>query len=98
MPPEGQVRFGAHKSPPILQRGRCAQCEQPALEYIRVPPRVVLVPTRNLQDPSLVPELSLHIFYDTRVADVDDDLPKYAGYLRSQGAFTAALYRGLLAR
>lgn len=97
-PPEGQVRFEAYRSPPLLQRGRCAQCGQPALEYVRVPPRVVLVPTRNVHDPSLVPDPSLHIFYDTRVADVNDDLPKYAGYLRSQAAFTAALYRALLAR
>jgi len=98
MPSEGQVRFTSYKSPPLLQRGRCVQCEQPAFEYIRVLPRVVLVPTQNIQDPSLVPDLSLHIFYDTRVADADDDLPKYSGYLRSQAAFSAAMYRGLLAR
>jgi hypothetical protein len=96
MPARDGVRYHSYRSPPLLQRGKCVRCEKPAIEYVRVLPRLVLVPTANTRDPSLVVEPSLHIFYDTRVADVEDSLPKYSGYLRSQSAFSAAVMRGLL--
>ncbi len=96
MPADGLVNYKAYLPPPIVPRGKCVQCDRPAVEYLRFLPRVVIVPTANIQDRSLVPEPSLHVFYDTRVADIDDGLAKYEGYLRSQSAFIALLYKRLL--
>lgn len=39
-----------------------------------------------------------HVFYDTRVEDIDDELPKYSGYLKSQLMFAKHLVFGLIAR
>jgi hypothetical protein len=36
-----------------------------------------IVPSANICDPALLPKPALHIFYNRRVADVDDDLPKF---------------------
>ncbi|MDX1757496.1 MAG: GFA family protein [Marinobacter sp.] len=97
-PAAASVDFHAYRVPPIVQRGKCVHCGQPAIEYLTLPPlpELVVVPTANLHDAGLVPEPSLHIFYETRVADVEDTLPKYSGYLRSQLAFGRRLMGALL--
>ncbi len=52
----------------------------------------------NIEDKAFVPEPSIHIFYDTRVADIQDELPKYKGYLKSQLAIGHCLMASLLRR
>ena len=59
-------------------------------------PKLVIVPSANIRSPELVADPSLHIFYNHRVDDVDDDLPKFNGYLRSQLAFGHRLIKSLL--
>lgn len=97
-PTEGSVEFHSYRFPPMVKRGKCVHCGKPAIEYLTLPPlpELVIVPTANIGDATLIPEPSLHIFYGTRVADIDDSLPKYSGYLRSQIAFGRRLMGALL--
>lgn len=100
-PPEEQyVNFKSHKFPPMVQRGSCSECGKPVIEYLTMPPmpKIALIPTANISDEALIPEPSLHIFYDTRVADVQDELPKYSGYLMSQMAFGNRLMGALFSQ
>ncbi len=100
MPQEGSVVFKAHRFPPILHRGTCVSCGKATIEYLQAfpMPRIIIVPSNNIDDKALLPEPSIHIFYDKSVADIQDDLPKYRGYPASQLAFgrkvMAALFRG----
>lgn len=73
------VRFETMKEPPALQRGFCRSCGCFLVGYGRywrflslafVP--AVLYP-REIQ----LPEPAMHVFYDSRIADVADELPKY---------------------
>lgn len=100
MPAEGSVAYRNYASPAMLYRGKCVKCQKPAVEYIDFPlmPDVVIVPTAVIDDQSIVPAPSLHIFYDRRQQDVDDALPKHNGYLASQCAFGWHLVRALLRR
>lgn len=94
-----RVRFDTYRPPPAVQRGKCADCEQPAIEYLDLPglPKLAIVPSANLPELPGLPDPSLHIFYHRRTADVDDGLPRFSGYWRSQLAFSwrvmAALWR-----
>jgi hypothetical protein len=42
------------------------------------------VPTRNFERPSELPSASHHIFYQSRVADISDAIPKVSGYWPSE--------------
>ncbi len=98
LPEPNLVEYTAYRQPPILQRGRCTACGKPAIEFLRIPllPSFAVVPTGNFSDPGFAPEPALHIFYDSRVADIDDGLPKYSGYLKSQAAFTQKMVLNML--
>jgi len=89
LPPEGAVHFETYKPPPNVKRGKCAKCEQAAIEVFDAPlfPKLTIVPFAMHDDSSSLPAASGHIFYDKRRADAADDLPKYEGFLRSQLAF-----------
>ena len=99
-PVDESVEFKSHKFPPLLQRGNCVSCGKPALEYMNIPamPQVVIIPSRNIQDKSLTPEPVAHIFYNERVADVKDALPKHNGYLKSEMALGHKVMLALLKR
>jgi hypothetical protein len=49
------------------------------------------ISTQNFVNPEALPTSSLHVFYGTRTADVEDDLPKYNSWLSSQWAFLKLL-------
>lgn len=97
MPKKDCLKYKAQKFPPILQRGKCTSCNKIAIEYLQLfpIPKTIIVPSQNIVDKTLVPEPALHIFYDTRVNDIKDDLPKYSGYLKSQLAFGRKLVGSL---
>ncbi|MDC0661396.1 GFA family protein [Marinobacter sp. SS21] len=99
-PDPALVDFKSYRSPPVLQRGKCSHCHKPAIEYFHLfpMPELVIVPTANILDSALIPEPSLHIFYNRRVEDIQDNLPKYSGYLRSQLAFGQQLVMALWRR
>ena len=97
---EDGVGFKVYKQPPLVRRGSCLRCGKPAVEKARIPPlpKLVIVPTGNLDDATWRPAPAMHIFYGSRVVDVDDGVRKHDGFASSQLAFGAALIKGLLAR
>ena len=97
-PADKHIEFKSHKFPPVLKRGSCQHCGEAAIEYLNIPamPEVVIVPNAIIQDKAFTPEPSLHIFYDKRVADIQDTLPKHRGYLKSELALGHKLITALL--
>jgi hypothetical protein len=89
MPDSTLVEYKTYRAPPAVQRGKCRSCGRPVVESLRIfpMPRLIIIPTANILDSVIVPGPSLHIFYDRRVADVDDGLPKFSRYWPSQSAF-----------
>lgn len=94
LPPPAAVSFDTYKPPPNVQRGKCAQCGTPALELFEVPmmPKLGMVPAAMFTDTQSLPFAAMHLFYDKRVADIDDSLPKYRGFLPSQWAILSRLW------
>ncbi|MFT5573671.1 MAG: hypothetical protein ACI9FR_002606 [Cryomorphaceae bacterium] len=88
-PKEGLVKFSTFRPPPNVQRGKCTSCKKPAIEILEAPlfPKLILVPGSMLRNRDLLPESVGHVFYEGRVADVQDGLPKHNGYLKSQLVF-----------
>ena len=97
---ETGIDFKFYKRPPLVHRGTCRRCGGPAIEKARIPPtpRLLIVPSGNFGDDASLPVPSMHIFYGSRVADVDDGVPKHDGFVASQLAFGTSLIKGLIAR
>lgn len=92
----GKTKFKRWKLPPNIRRGTCTQCHKPSIEFgFGV---LAFVPTANYSHPEALPAPSMHIFYDSRVADVADDLPKHGGFVKSQVVLSAELMHGLYER
>jgi len=73
------VRFDTMKEPPALQRGFCRSCGCFVVaygEYWRFL-SLAFVPAARYPDETPLPEPAMHVFYESRVADVGDALPKY---------------------
>ncbi|MEE4659726.1 MAG: GFA family protein [Halieaceae bacterium] len=83
------VSFDTYKPPPNVQRGKCRRCGNPAIELFNsiLLPDLVMVPVAMAEDPGDLPAPSAHLFYERRVADIEDNLPRFCGFLRSQTAF-----------
>jgi hypothetical protein len=98
MPQEGSVAFNSSVFPPIVHRGKCVSCGKAAIEYLRLfpMPKIIIVPSNNIDDKAFIPDASFHIFYDKRISDIEDNLPKYNGYLKSEFAFGHQLIASLL--
>jgi hypothetical protein len=79
------VEFRRHRPPPALRRGACRHCGLPLASFLRSVPfvQVASMPSMNFPSQSRLPEPGFHIFYHRRVADIDDELPKYSGYWKS---------------
>ncbi len=99
-PKEHDVELKSYKFPPLVQRGKCASCGKPAIEYLKIfpIPKLIIVPSLNIEDKAFVPDPLMHIFYDTRVADIQDELPKHEGDLKSQLALGHKVMSSLLRR
>ncbi|MEQ8662166.1 MAG: GFA family protein, partial [Gammaproteobacteria bacterium] len=89
LPAAGVVAFTTWRPPPNVQRGKCARCQQPALELFRAPalPHLAMVPVAMHGATAPLPRACAHLFYESRVRDVDDTLPRHRGYVASQLAF-----------
>lgn len=83
---ESSVDFQAYRPPPNVQRGKCRQCGDPVVEHLHMPGPLALtfIPSERFADPTQLPAASLRVFYNRRVQDCNDTLPRYSGYLRSQ--------------
>jgi hypothetical protein len=95
--PAGQpVEFRRHRTPPALRRGKCTKCGNPVASFLG-PALMALafVPSQNFPKPSELPAPDSHIFYDRRVADIADTIPKVGGYLASEARVTRSILAAL---
>jgi hypothetical protein len=95
-----KVNFRKYKSPPAVQRGKCAACNKPAIEFLDLPlfPSLTIIPSANIPAGQFVPPPSIHTFYHRRLADINDTLPKKSGFIKSQLALIAILLPSLFRR
>ena len=91
------TKFRRWKLPPNISRGLCTRCNKPSIE-MAMGGNLVLVPTANYPDVAVLPAPSMHLFYNRRVEDIDDDLPKYNGFVQSQSMMVKALAQGMYRR
>ena len=80
-----------------LNRGTCRTCGTLILEHLAASPLSVVI-GRTWEDPQLLPPARGHIFYEARVADIDDGLPKRSGYMSSELAALGWNMTGMLGR
>ena len=97
LPDNQPVEFRRHRGPPALRRGACAKCGNPVVGFLGFPRAMALafVPSQNFPRSAGLPAAGAHIFYDRRVADIEDDLPKVSGYWASEVYVTRSLLGGL---
>jgi hypothetical protein len=97
---ESKIKFDRYRLPPALRRGICISCKQPVIGFLRIAPYVQLAFVASSRYPkcSLLPAPQAHIFYHRRTADINDDLPKYEGYLRSELAVCTGIASGAWGR
>ncbi|MGB0921301.1 MAG: GFA family protein [Alphaproteobacteria bacterium] len=94
-----KIVFEQRRGPLSIDRGFCVDCAAPVFGKFRqkMLERVAFVSVRNMPQGFNAPPVDLHIFYETRQADVADGLPKHQGYLRSQLAFTRLMMKRMRA-
>ncbi len=87
------VIFTKHRSPPAVNRGVCPECDCPVIAYLSLLPYMgfAFIPASNFSDEASLPLPHLHSFYDKRVENVEDNLPKFEGYWSSQWAVSRQL-------
>ncbi|TBR40421.1 MULTISPECIES: GFA family protein [Dyella] len=95
-----ELTFRQYRAFPALNRGVCAACGSPVAAFTPGASLIGLafVPSRTFEHPEDLPPATQHIFYDSRVADVEDDLPKVSGYWPSERAVIGMIMRGLMAK
>jgi hypothetical protein len=59
------------------------------------PFKVMFIPANNFEAGARLPQVRMDIFYDRRVLDIHDDLPKYSGYFPSQLSVGRMIVSGL---
>ena len=93
-----QLTWKRHRWTPInLNRGTCRTCGTLIVEHVAFSPLSVII-GRTWEDPELVPPAQGHVFYETRVEDIDDQLPKRSGYMSSELAVSRWILAGMLGR
>lgn len=92
----GSLMFKRHKPPPNISRGACRSCGDIIAEFML--PGIAFIPVAAFPPEHPLPELVGDIFYHRRRLDVDDDLPKVSGYLRSMMFLPAMSVRALVRR
>ena len=92
-PDAESVSFTAYKPPPNVQRGKCIACASPIVEQLKTPlfPKLTIIPTAKHEAQADLPAPFAHLFYDQRVAEVNDQIPKHKGFWLSQLAFVKQL-------
>lgn len=88
LPKLNGIQFKRYKAPPAVDRGKCPSCRKPVISFFKmamVPGlHLAMVPTSVYPSTEHLPEPKADIFYDRRVTDMADDVPKYKGYLSSE--------------
>tara|TARA_R110001592_G_scaffold288331_4_gene557363 strand:+ start:25674 stop:26156 length:483 start_codon:yes stop_codon:yes gene_type:complete len=91
------ISLKEYKAPPAIPRGKCIACDKPVMEFLDLPlfPSLTIIPSHLIPYGPLLPKLSAHIFYHSRVADIDDPFPKISGSIKSQLALGKKLLPGV---
>ena len=94
------VAFRRFKKRLAVDRGACRECGDPVVEYLSLPltSGLAFVPTALLDGRMPLPTPSMRVFYESRVADAHDELPRHGGFLASQLAILPSLLRVLRGR
>lgn len=80
-----QISFKKYRPPPNLARGLCLKCKKPVVEFLGFGTfKLAFIPSSNFVSQDLLPMPHMHIFYERRVKDALDNLPKHSGYFSSQ--------------
>ena len=75
------------------------KCGNPVASFLGpAPMALAFVPSQNFPKPSELPAPDAHIFYDRRVADVADSIPKVSGYWASEARVTQSILAALFGR
>jgi hypothetical protein len=100
LPANRPVEFRRYRPPPALRRGLCEKCLNPVVGFLTMVPglTVAFVPSQNFPRPAELPAPGRHIFYDRRVAEIADTVPKVSGYLPSETYVTRTILAGLFGR
>ena len=91
------IRFKKYRTPPALSRGTCTSCGSPVVALMPFP-RLAFIPAPNYPQSHKLPAPAMHIFYQSRISDVHDNLPKYSGYWPSELAVTRLVLRTVFRR
>lgn len=92
-----RTKFRRWKLPPNIKRGLCTRCNKPSIE-MGLADNLILIPTTNYPDVAALPRPTMHLFYNHRIEDSHDDLPKYEGFVQSQTMIIKALAQGFYER
>lgn len=97
-PISSRIQFQKHRRPPAVNRGICPSCKQPVLANLSLIPffGISFIPSANFAANANLPAPCMHNFYNRRVADANDNLPKASGYWHSQWALSTKLTTSLL--
>ena len=100
LPDRRAIEFRRHRPPPALRRGKCTKCGNPVVSLLGFPRSLALafVPSQNFPRAAELPAPGAHIFYDRRVADIADAVPKVTGYWASQTYVTRSILARLFGR
>ncbi len=91
-PPTQATTYGKYKRFAAIDRGLCDACHKPVMAKMGAGDKgFAFISTQNFVNPESLPDSALHVFYGTRKADIDDELPKYNSWLSSQWAFLKLL-------
>ena len=88
-----QIKWTRTKSVTPLRRGLCVHCNEPILAHFYG--ILAFMPARTLPEMSL-PKVSKDIYYDTRISDVLDDVPKSSGLIAAYAGLTIPFLKVLL--
>lgn len=93
------VRFEARQRYPAARRAYCLSCGCQLMAYMTVLPFFTLafVPVARYPEEFHLPEPGMHVFYNSRVADVADELPRYNGNWPSRFAILRMVFRARVA-
>jgi hypothetical protein len=100
LPANQPIEFRRYRPPPALRRGICSKCRNPVVGFLGLVPSLTLafVPSQNFPRPAELPAPDRHIFYDRRVGDIADSVPKLGGYWASEAHVTRSVLAGLFRR
>ena len=93
-----QLTWKRYRWTPVnVNRGTCRTCGTLILEHLALSPLSIVI-AGTWEDPELLPPSQGHVFYETRVGDIEDGLPKRSGYVSSELAVSRWILAGALSR